>query len=487
MKKIISFAICITLILILICGVSEILIPKSQNRYYILNTYLENHPEENLFDVKIFGSCHAYTSFNPVYMEECSGISGFAYANAGEIIPTTYVQMVDQFKKHTPKVAVVEIWGINPYETYIDSERVFGDYLAHNLELRDFSLAKQEVILDFQNEEYNDINLLSMNVPFLNYKDRLLDNSLTTLDFNYDFTKCESYSGSYNYNEMLSRLKNNGFKSYSSTIIKEYPEKQKNFASDEMVEIEPDIVKYIQKIIDLCKEKNVELIFYRAPYVSTANELKKVNHFKKICEENDVLFLDLEKELSYDYKVDLFDYQHLSEVGANKSTEFLLPYIASALGQTWDKNEITRENQLINSDFSGEEAWESYLIKTETSENGKIIELTEPSIGWILYQDVEISDELWGTSVTASFDVADCAETAISPLISCYDAQKNRLSTVQYELVPEKFTISSSIPARTKFIRVGLHADEGSNDGDYVTVKNIQLFYGAFSVASLPQ
>lgn len=487
MKKLISCVVFVSLILCLICEATEILTPKTQNRYYMLEDYLEKHPEEKLHNVQIFGSCHAYTSFNPIYMEERSGVSSFVYANAGEIIPTTFVRMVEQFKKHTPKVALVEIWGINPYETYIAQESVFGYYLANNLELADFSLAKQEVILDFQDKKYQDINLLSMNFPFMNYKDRLLDNSLTPLDFDFDFAKARNHISRYNYNEMVSRLKNKGFKVYGSAIITDYPQKQSTIAPGEMIQIEPDIVKYIQKIIDLCKEKNVELIFYRSPYISTINELKKVNHFKQICDENDVLFLNLEEELSYDYKVDFYDYEHLSEIGANKTTEFLIPYILNAMNQTWDKKEIVRENLLINSDFSNEEAWQSYLGKTYATENGATIELTKSTNGWILYQDVAVTENSWGTSITACFDISDCAGTFLFPILSYYDAEQNELSYTKFEMVSGKFTFSGCIPVGTEFIRVGLYANEGNNTGNFVTVKNVQLFYGAFSVDTLPQ
>jgi hypothetical protein len=74
----------------------------------------------------------------------------------------------------------------------------------------------------------------------------------------------------------------------------------------------------------------VELIFYRSPYISKENELRKLNHFRQICDQHDVLFLDLEQEIDYDYNTDVFDYEHLSETGATKSTDFLIPYILEA-------------------------------------------------------------------------------------------------------------------------------------------------------------
>ena len=98
MKKIISCIAFVLLLAFLLVQTTEVLTLKPANRYYILKKYLEENPEKNSYDVKVFGSCHAYTSFNPVYLKESTGVDSFVYANAGEIIPTTYARMVEQFK-----------------------------------------------------------------------------------------------------------------------------------------------------------------------------------------------------------------------------------------------------------------------------------------------------------------------------------------------------------------------------------------------------
>lgn len=484
MKKLISCVIFVALTLYLVSVATEILTPKFENRYYILEDYLEDHPEDNLHDVKVFGSCHAYTSFNPLYMEEVSGVSGFVYANAGEIIPTTYARMVDQFKKHTPKVALVEIWGINPYETYSEVDRVFGFYLANNLERTELSWAKQEIIMDFQNKKYQDISLLSMNFPVVNYKDRLMDGSLTDLDYSYSFAETEEFTTAYTYKEMVSRLKNNGYRANSPISIEDYPQRQNTIEPGAMVEIEPDIAEYIQKIIDLCKEKGVELIFYRSPYTSTVNELKKVNHFKQICDENNVLFVDLEEEIRYDYKLDFLDYQHLSEIGANKSTEYLLPHIIEALGKNWEKKDIQREDMLT----SDTEEWKSRfgmqtVSKTET---GAYIDITGPEAGWVLYQDVDITDALLEESVTAQFLVSDYAGKYVAPLISFRDGEGKEITTAKGEMRAGECVVTRTVPVDAETIRVGLYAWEGSSEDDFVAVEQIQFFQGAFTVDTLP-
>ena len=91
------------------------------------------------------------------------------------------------------------------------------------------------------------------------------------------------------------------------------------------------LARYFAVFVDLCEKNDVQLIFYRAPYVSSENELRKANWFADYCESKNVVFFDLEKEMVFDVKTDFLDYEHLNECGAKKATDFLagkiLPYL----------------------------------------------------------------------------------------------------------------------------------------------------------------
>lgn len=323
MKKILS-CICFCLILFgLMLRVDDILVFKPYNRYYILEKHLEEVGTE--LDVQVFGSCHSYTSFNPRYLKEQTGLDSFVFGNPGEIMPATYLRMREQFKDYAPKVAVVETWGINPYETYDSPDNILGSYLQTNIQQIPFSLEKLRVIRDFET-----LDMLEMNFTISKYKDRIMDNELQDFDFDYSFDVAKAHTSEAVREEMTSRLENYGLRANPSTPLDQYEAQQNHVDEDDVLEIEPNVAKYIVKIIELCEDYDVKLIFYRAPYISKVNELRKLNHFKQICDQHDVLFLDLEQEIDYDYTTDFFDYEHLSEVGATKSTEFLIPYILEA-------------------------------------------------------------------------------------------------------------------------------------------------------------
>ena len=497
MKKFLSCVAFVLVTLLLLSVATDVLTPKSQNRYYILEKYLKANPEQNEHDVQVFGSCHSYTSFNPMYLEQRTGASAFVYGNAGEIIPTTYARMAEQFRIHTPKVAIVEIWGINPYETYSSHPRVFGFYLANNLERVKLSAEKLEVIRDFSHMEHDDISYVSMNFPVVNYKDRVMDGSLTSVDFVYSFDETKPHSTKYMFSEMTSRLQYNGFKKNPSKAIEDYPEKQKYIQDGEFKEIESDIVKYIQKIIDLCKKNNVELIFYRSPYTSKVNELKKINHMRQICDENGVVFIDTEAELQFSYLTDFLDYEHLSEVGANKATELMIPYILEALERQGVKLENPAEGEQVNliqnGDFvraaeqnektaffgKGEfiEGWRTnYVGDTITLTDAGVVNVNaSPEVGWHLHQVMENQQEMIGKTLTAVYEIGECNGENIRPVISCRNAENKEIDSSSARGENGKFTLSIVVPEGTEYIRVGFFAYEGVMPGESIEVRSVEM------------
>lgn len=237
--------------------------------------------------------------------------------------------MNEQFRKYKPKVAVVEIWGINAFDTYIDANSILEGYFQLNIEMLPLSLEKIEVINDFDT-----LNILYENFPITKYKGRIMRNQLIKEDFNYSYDSIvlnHLQSEIWLADEMTNRFENNGYLLYDYKSLEQYLNLQSYVDEDEMLEIEPQLIKYIDKIIDLCEENDVELIFYRASYLSKETELSKANYLREYLNDRNIPYYDLEKEIQFDYTKDFFDLQHLSENGANKATEFLNDVIIECL------------------------------------------------------------------------------------------------------------------------------------------------------------
>lgn len=140
--RIISCVVFFCLVIMLVGKLNGILLDKINNRYYILEDCIKEADEN--YDVQVYGSCHAYTSFNPTHFAEYYNISSYVFANPGEIIPTTYLRMQERFKVDVPEVVLVDIWGLNAYETYSTYDRMFYLYMPPNVELLPLSREKSK-------------------------------------------------------------------------------------------------------------------------------------------------------------------------------------------------------------------------------------------------------------------------------------------------------------------------------------------------------
>ncbi len=330
MKKLLASILFIFLVFISIDRINEIAVEKTMNRVYMLSDELAAADE--IFDVDVFGSCHAYTSFDPIQFQEKFGYTAFNMANPSEIIPISYIRMAQQFRRQKPKVVLVDIWGVNIYDTYIAPESILGPYAQLNMSVLPISREKMEVIQSF--DEFDGLNL---NFALASYKDRILDLDLHEYDFDYsnqkqmyEFQDTESSWYQSMLAEMFCRLTHNGGLLGDVNPLSEFDSLQPDVGSAE-TQIEPNIMEYVDKIIQLCEESDVKLIFYRAPYIVNATERQKTNYLARYLSEKGVPFYDLEEEIAFDIETDFTDLYHLSELGCRKSTAFLGKIAADAM------------------------------------------------------------------------------------------------------------------------------------------------------------
>ena len=144
------------------------------------------------------------------------------------------------------------------------------------------------------------------------------------LSYDYSFETANDLSADFVKSSMALRKDKRGFLATTDTsVLSSFDALQPDISDDDKLPYEDIMVKYTDKIIKLCEQYNVELIFYRAPYISTENELRKSNWFKDYCQDKGIQYLDLEKEIEFDMSCDFIDYAHLNVSGANRATEFL--------------------------------------------------------------------------------------------------------------------------------------------------------------------
>lgn len=336
LKKAIRVVVFITLTLVILFTLNNVTITK--DRYYKIRNDFINIEEETM-DVIILGSCHSYTSINPMRFWYNAGITAYNYALPSSLIPTTYLQLKEALEIQSPKIVFIETWGINSDGTYIKTQELYNYFIELTSHFP-YGEDKKKVVDDFFDAELNpmitELGLTeeelkkdrdAIMLPFLRYKNRILDGGISEIDFNedYEYTEKELSEVQFAY-ENTTRIKQKGFleNPFVSDIL---PKDFKPIVTNEIGEISKMNLKYIDAMIELCNEKNVDIVFYTAPYSMKEQEVERFNALSAYLNDREVGYLYLPKLIDFDYQNDFFDPTHVNVQGATKQTDYILNYL----------------------------------------------------------------------------------------------------------------------------------------------------------------
>lgn len=257
-----------------------------------------NSPE-NEYEVMFFGSSNAYCSFNPLVIWEKTGVKSYVFATQQQPVWATYHYMIDAFKTQTPELVVMDILMLAQNKEYYDDgvNYTFCDNMP---------LSKNKIELAVASAPEGERFGLLCN--FVKYHSRW--NELKKEDFEYKRERMRDYSKGFcvlvgNYEDKIERVDVSKVK--------------------ECAEILPKNAEYLQKIIDLCKEKDVKLMLVKTPSNATSEEKAYYNSVEKLAEENGVTFVDYNlnyQEIGLDIDTDFYDDSHLNAWGAEKFSEY---------------------------------------------------------------------------------------------------------------------------------------------------------------------
>ena len=128
--------------------------------------------------------------------------------------------------------------------------------------------------------------------------------------------------------------------------------------------------KYMDKIIDVCKKENIELILVEIPSADSWSYAKS-KELSKYAEEKQLKFLDLNlvlDEIGLDWKTDTADGgDHLNVYGAEKVTKYMGKYLT----ENYDI-EDRRKDEKYKSWFAASEKYhkdKEEKIKQEQNKN----------------------------------------------------------------------------------------------------------------------
>ncbi len=285
-----------------------------------------NSPK-NEYDVMYFGSSNSYCSFNPLVVWEKTGVKSYVFATQQQPVWATYHYMVDALKTQDLDLAVVDVLMFSKNDEYYDDgvNYTFCDNMP-------FSKNKLELVRASVPEGER----FSLVCRFMKYHSRW--NELKEADFTYNKREMWDYSKGF---YVLPTCYDKAEAQDLTDVLEEAPLTEKN-------------LNYLNKIIELCRENDVELMLVKTPSNATPDEKKYYNTVERIAKENDVTFVDYNMhydEIGFDFEKDFYDDSHLNVFGAEKFTEYFVENTEYFDGKVRNDNDWRSE-------------WEEYIQVT---------------------------------------------------------------------------------------------------------------------------
>ena len=260
-------------------------------------------PKDSI-DVVFVGSSHAFLSFSPMNLWDEYGITSYNLSTGCQPIACSYYLMKEAIRTQHPKVIVLETYTTCYSRDYTNSERVH-----QAIDGMPLNFTKMELVNDYLANTMTFDKRLEYVFPIILYHGRW--KSIKSKDIHPQRTYLRGFVAN----------------------IRVEPQKRPAIVTDEKNIYENNLI-YIEKIIQLCNDNNVELVMCRAPIADGTKYEKtcrKVNFVKNYAIENNIPFidyLDLADDIELDYDTDFLDWQHLNVIGAAKATGYMGQYLS---------------------------------------------------------------------------------------------------------------------------------------------------------------
>lgn len=283
---------------------TKILMPKwisvEDNRmtYIIKGFYKE---PKNSLDIVFMGNSDVYRGISPIVMWDEYGIASYNFVSSGQRMWTAYYMLEECLKYQKPKLIV-----LNMDSAFNESQSSESNYRKAFDNMK-FGINKLKAVNDpvFKNSKNETASYI---FPIVRYHSRWSE--LTDEDFSKAF---ENNRFSYKGMDIITDIKpNNEGYSYMNKVVGD--------------DIGEKSSKYLKKIIKLCKENDIQLLFMELPSAdSWSREYSEKT--AKFAKDNDVDFLDLNliaDKFKFDWKNDTCDGgDHLNVYGAEKVSKYL--------------------------------------------------------------------------------------------------------------------------------------------------------------------
>lgn len=244
-----------------------------------------------------------YCSINPIVLEKKYGISAYVLATQQQPVKASYYYMLQALKNQSPKVFIFETFMVN-----WDKKNLTDAIIADATEPLPMSLNKLQMIADLTKGREPKVPYF---LTLFKYHDRWKE--LQRQDFTFERKEMSDATKGYVYLEDATPVTKNLF---------DQPPVINDICSEDL--------EYLEKMVALCRENNIQLILLYAPFSMDEfyyNTCYTVEHFADEHELDFINGYELITTIDFDFDKDFYDVGHMNCNGSSKLTEYVGNYL----------------------------------------------------------------------------------------------------------------------------------------------------------------
>lgn len=364
------FAICLVVAIGLYISDSKgIFDPNNKNNHTLKkwDAFYDFTEDQNV-DVLLVGNSHLYTGINPKNLSARLGVNSFILASPGTNIGDTYFALKEALERTDPTHVIVETYGISDFNPYTLKEGALSDQFKSFSSRKDFwiKLMSTPKLFTSKNFGYAWSNTIRNHDYLLTNYDQIEGNTESRSRFSKKREK-ELYLGRFVRfttgieDSVLSIYKEKGARVDGADYVwNDYTE------------------KYVNQIVELCNEKNVELIFLTLPMYKdhVENYYSWEKELRELLEKSNKPWLNLQTSNYHDmFGPESFENtysanQHMTYNGSMLATHELADFIEKNSGESLPDRS---ENEEWRNLFYGEEGFFEHYSPNENDKKHQII------------------------------------------------------------------------------------------------------------------
>ncbi len=347
--------------------------------------------DDNNVDILLLGNSHLYTGINPKNLSVTLGANAFILASPGTHIGDTYYALKEALKKTQAKLVVIETYGINDFNPYGIESQMLSDQFKSFYARKDFMTKILSTPFLFSSKNY----VYAWSNTIRNHD--FLFNDTAQLSINKKLIKDPPPAKPGLYLGRYVRFQTG----ITDSLIARYdslgaPVKGKEYTYSDYAE------KYVEKIVNLCAEEGVELIFLTLPmYEKHIDSYESWDEkLSKLLDQYPNKWINMQKSPGYDgfgtfaFQNTYGGNQHMTYNGSLMATYKLAGFIRDSLSvelpqRQSDQNWLNlfygqegyfehfspRENDLQNQTVCSEKMFDSIKVN-----NGAVIKTSNENV-----------------------------------------------------------------------------------------------------------